>query len=133
MSEQTTVHVPATLSGMASLLTTFRTLLTQAGVPASIQRNVHAAVDELVANVVEHGGAGAKAHGVTMLVESDDERVAVELIDHGVAFDPVNAVPATSMALQVGGIGIQLARHWVDDVRYERRGDQNHVYLVKRR
>lgn len=133
MSDPTTVHVPATLPGLASLLTTFRTILTEAGVPASIQRNVHAAVDELVANVIEHGGAGAQAHGVTLLVESDDERVAVELIDNGVAFDPVDVVTVAPVELQVGGIGIRLARHWVDDVRYERRGEENHVYLVKHR
>ena len=132
MAERTTIDVAATISGLASLLTTFRSFLTYAGVPASIQRNVHAAVDELVANIIEHGTA-VPAHAVTMHVECDDERVCVELVDNGIAFDPVHHVPEAPLELQLGGIGIRLAHHWVDEAHYERRDGANHLVLVKRR
>lgn len=133
MPEPTTIDVPATLSGLASLLTTFRTVLTDAGVAAPTQRNVHAAVDELVANVIEYGGGGASPHFVRMDLDCDADRIVVELVDNGAAFDPMRHEAGPVLELQRGGIGIQLARHWVDELRYERRGDENHVSLIKRR
>jgi len=55
--------------------------------------------------------------------------------DDGVPFDPLAvAPPDTSLPLEqrpLGGLGIHLVRHLVDEVTYERRGDRNVLTLVK--
>jgi anti-sigma regulatory factor (Ser/Thr protein kinase) len=136
MRQRTILDAPATLDGLARLLTAFRTFLTAAGVPAPIQRDMHAAIDELLANVLMHGDAAEARRDLRAIVTCDPSQVAVELVDAGAAFDPVaydrdnHGLPHV---LSVGGVGIRLARHWLDELTYERRGGANHVVLVKRR
>lgn len=133
MTHETTVDAPATLDGLARLLVSFRTFLTSAGVPASIQRLLHAAIDELLANVVMHGGSDGPTHAMAAKITCKEDVVVVEITDNGQPFDPVAHDATEPTELRVGGVGIRLARHWVDDVRYERVGTRNRVTLVKRR
>lgn len=133
MTLETTVDAPATIEGLGRLLTSFRTFLTSAKVPSSTQGLLHAAIDELLANVVMHGDDGDDAHAMAAKVSCSDEAIVVELIDNGRPFDPVAHEPPDLPGLRVGGVGIRLAKHWVDEMRYERKGDTNHVVLVKRR
>lgn len=133
MTLETTVDAPATIEGVGRLLTSFRTFLTTARVPASTQGLLHAAVDELLANVVMHGRSDGATHAMAAKVVCDDEVIVVELIDNGQPFDPVGHASAELPGLRLGGVGIRLAKHWVDEIRYERRDDTNHVWLTKRR
>jgi anti-sigma regulatory factor (Ser/Thr protein kinase) len=133
MTLETTVDAPATLDGLARLLTSFRTFLTTARVPATTQRSLHAAIDELLANVVMHGRADDTVHAMAAKITCDDDEIVVELVDNGHAFDPIAYDATDPHELRVGGVGIRLARHWVDEMRYERKGPHNHVVLVKRR
>jgi anti-sigma regulatory factor (Ser/Thr protein kinase) len=134
MTLETTVDAPATLDGLARLLTSFRTFLTTARVPATTQRSLHAAIDELLANVVMHGKADGAVHAMAAKITCNDEDIVVELVDNGQPFDPIaHDHPTDPPELRLGGVGIRLARHWVDEMRYERRGPHNHVVLVKRR
>jgi anti-anti-sigma factor len=68
-------------------------------------------------------------------IELASARVVLTVSDDGVPFDPL-AVPSpdTSRPLEertVGGLGIHLVRHLVDQMTYERRGDRNVLTLVK--
>ncbi|MFN7976726.1 MAG: ATP-binding protein [Vicinamibacterales bacterium] len=132
MTMRTTLREAGTLDGLGRLLTALRSFLTVSGVTASDQRLVHAAVDELLANVILHGGAEATAGGLLAHVRCTPDEVEVELIDGGAAFDPATAPADAPHALTLGGVGIRLARHWIDDLRHERRGSHNHVTLRRR-
>ena len=60
--------------------------------------------------------------------------VAIELIDDGVAFDPLQSVvPDLTGDLadreQVGGLGIHLARSMSSEMRYTRGACGNHLLL----
>lgn len=133
MTIETTVDAPATIEGVGRLLTSFRTFLTSARVPAATQGMLHAAIDELLANVVMHGRVEDGTHAMAAKVTCGDDVIVVELIDNGQAFDPLAHDPTDPPGLRVGGVGIRLARHWVDEMRYERKDSTNHVVLVKRR
>lgn len=132
MTMRTALHEAATLDGLGRLLTGLRSFLTLGGVSATDQRLVHAAVDELLANVILHAGEAAATGGLLAHVRCTPEDVEVELVDGGIAFDPVSAPAEAPHALALGGVGIRLARHWIDEMRYERRGTHNHVTLVRR-
>lgn len=131
MTLESTMDAPATIEGLGRLLTSFRTFLTSARVPASTQGMLHAAVDELLANVVMHGKTDGETHAMAAKVRCTRETIVVELIDNGQAFDPVAHDPTAPAELRVGGVGIRLAKHWIDEMHYERKGAANHVVLVK--
>lgn len=133
MTLETTVDAPATIEGVGRLLTSFRTFLTTARVPAATQGLLHAAIDEVLANVVMHGRTDEATLAMGAKIVCDDEVIVVELIDNGQPFDPLAHDPTDPPELRVGGVGIRLARHWVDELRYERKDGTNHIFLVKRR
>jgi len=59
--------------------------------------------------------------------------VTIELRDRGPAFDPTqhHRVAPRSQEEQTGGWGIQLVRHYLDEIRYERRDGENVLQLTK--
>src|SRR5215470_1453841 len=90
-------------------------------------------LDELVTNVVRHGGA-APATGVAIAIETEPGELRVVIEDDGRPFDPTQvATPAFPSSLGEaldGGRGIFLARSFADRMRYERVGEKNRVTLV---
>lgn len=132
MTMRTSIREAGTLDGLGRLLTGLRSFLTFGGVAASDQRLVHAAVDEVLANVLMHAAEASSAGGLLVHVRCAADVVEVEIVDGGAAFDPVTAPAEAPHELALGGVGIRLARHWIDEMRYERRGGHNHVTLVRR-
>jgi anti-sigma regulatory factor (Ser/Thr protein kinase) len=63
------------------------------------------------------------------------ESLRFKVVDDGLPFNPLEAEkPDTSLPLQdrgIGGLGIHLVVNLVDEVTYERRGEQNVITLTK--
>jgi anti-sigma regulatory factor (Ser/Thr protein kinase) len=59
----------------------------------------------------------------------------VELRDHGPAFDPLQAaapdLEADPDERGIGGLGIHLVRHYIEDLHYARVGDENVLSMTK--
>jgi anti-sigma regulatory factor (Ser/Thr protein kinase) len=62
--------------------------------------------------------------------------LAIELRDRGPAFDPTSAaardLDGSDGDRPAGGWGIHLVRHYIDDIRYAREGDENVLRMIKR-
>jgi serine/threonine-protein kinase RsbW len=118
-------------AGLGALLDAVEMQLAQLGVPPGAVGPVMIAADEILSNVLEHGGARA----VEIAVKARAGRVTVEIVDDGKAFDPMAAAaPDTGQDLedrQIGGLGIHLVRKLMDDVAYERRDEQNRLRFSK--
>ena len=66
---------------------------------------------------------------------ADDDAVTFELRDEGKPFDPTAAdtgdvVEATKQQ-KMGGLGIHLIRHYMDEICYERQNNQNVLTMKK--
>lgn len=124
--------LPAGASGLSVLLDTLEEELAARGVPPATVSAVMIAADEVISNALSHGGA-SPAVDVAGSVAAG--RVAIEITDDGVAFDPLAAAgPDTSLAVEdraVGGLGIHLVRKMMDQVAYERRGKHNRLRFSK--
>lgn len=85
-------------------------------------------VEELVFNLVEHGGMGED--GVIELVLTlDDGVVEIALSDSGVAFDLREAETEEAIPERGGGAGIDLVRAWAEIVNYEQDAGRNRLLL----
>jgi anti-sigma regulatory factor (Ser/Thr protein kinase) len=85
-------------------------------------------VEEWVANVVEHGGAGP-ATRIVLRLERRGATVRLAASDAGTAFDPRHAAFAGPDLERGGGAGLELIRAWSRIVAYARRGGRNRIVL----
>jgi sigma-B regulation protein RsbU (phosphoserine phosphatase) len=90
-------------------------LLREAHVPATLHDDVRLVLEELMVNTVEYGYPDGRPGQIRVLLQSRPGAATIELIDDGIAFDPLqSATPALTGDLadreQTGGLGIHLAR-----------------------
>lgn len=106
--------------------------------PPALAFNFNLALDELLTNVISYAFEPGSEHEIAVRVAlAGDGLVTAEIVDDGPAFDPfTDARPPVLEGdvddRPVGGLGIHFVKSMMDDVRYERRGDRNHVLLAKR-
>lgn len=97
------------------------------------------AVDEIATNIIQHGYAEAGLTGeITCCAELDDNHLTITLEDWGLAYNSSKHSHPSSLQQPLtqrpmGGLGIYLAIHNVDDFQYQRVGDLNrHIFIVRR-
>ena len=92
-------------------------------IPPEAAWRLHVAMDELVANIVAHGGA-AGSTGVDVWFRRDGRTIEIVVADDGPPFDPLaQAAPDVNAPLdarQPGGLGIALVKSLMDEVCYTR-------------
>ena len=92
--------------------------------PEDTAWRLRVALDEIVANIVSHGAAGANPGAIDVWFRREGDMVEVRIADDGVPFDPlVRPTPNLTAPLEdrgPGGLGIVLVKALMDEVRYER-------------
>ncbi|TLD71444.1 ATP-binding protein [Phragmitibacter flavus] len=94
-------------------------------------------IDELVTNIVMHGGRKEpRAHEIVLRLTISNREVHAEIEDDGRAFNPLDAptpdISASLFERNAGGMGIHLARTLMDAIHYSRIGQRNILTLTKR-
>lgn len=92
-------------------------------------------VDEACTNIIKHGYRNIQSGSITMNVQIKNNRLVVELIDHGISFDP-NQVNDPNLSQYVqsgkkGGLGIFIMKKFLDDIQYITSEKANILRLVK--
>jgi anti-sigma regulatory factor (Ser/Thr protein kinase) len=104
-------------------------------VPAKALFGLALALEECGSNIVNHALCRDARQKFTVAIEHNGSAMVVELRDRGPEFDPTGAPVVALKAGEdrpPGGWGIQLVRHYMDDIRYERHGEENLLRLTKR-
>ena len=93
------------------------------------------ALEECGSNIVNHALRGDARQTFRVTLEHTDSAMVIELRDRGPRFDPTQA-PGREQAADddrpPGGWGIQLVRHYTDEVRYRREDGENVLRLTRR-
>lgn len=92
------------------------------------------ALQEAAANILEHAYQGKGGLPITLLVQTDADRISLTLYHEGAAFDPNTALPPAFDGSREGGFGVYMMERLTDQVRYFREPDGRcAVCLVKSR
>lgn len=121
-------------AGFPQLLEAIEAWLEERGVPPGPSAQLMIAFDEIVSNVLNHGG-DEHAPVVDVSLKLDEHGVLAEVSDDGTAFDPLTTpAPDTTLSVEdrdIGGLGIHLVRELMDDVSYTREENRNRLRFSK--
>lgn len=111
-------------------------LIGQSKLDERARNRVVLAVDEAVANVIQHGYKSRDDGMVSVIVEVADEFFRISIQDSGVCFNPTTPDDVNLenhlAAHRKRGLGIFLMRKIMDEVHYNyREGTRNELILVK--
>ncbi|NYT77574.1 ATP-binding protein [Alcaligenaceae bacterium] len=94
-------------------------------------------LDEALTNVVQYGFKGRENNTdnrIELAVLQTEDNLLIEVTDNGLPFDPtLEKVPPLATSLDetaVGGHGLRLMRHYLQDIEYRRTEKHNHLRLV---
>lgn len=131
-----------TIDGISAAAQWVDTIATGQKFPEQLVFALQVCVEELLTNVVRHGGAKSSGDlsdvpvpplDVEITISSGAQRVSMTVEDNGKPFDVVNA-PAHRIdqpldEVQPGGLGIQLIRNFASSIAYEQAGLGNRVIV----
>lgn len=86
-------------------------------------------IEELVANLYDHGGVAADEEVALSLI-SEDRAIRLVLVDPGTPFDPRSAARGGPSPDRGGGAGIDIVRAWAVLVDYSRIEGGNRLELL---
>ena len=117
-------HFAAAAASVRQVADALDTFCAGERLPREASWQLQVALDEIVANLVNHAAGGGRTPGFDVWFRRDGDAVEITVADDGPAFDPLARpdpdVTAPLEARQPGGLGIMLVKSLMDDVRYER-------------
>jgi len=113
----------------------FADFAAEQGISPTIMQKVQVVSEELLSNIIFYAYEDKRDYEIEITVDTIEEQLKLTIVDDGLPFNPLEAEkPETSLALQdreIGGLGIHLVINLMDEVTYERRGEQNVITLTK--
>ncbi len=104
-------------------------LAAEAGFPEATVLDLRLALEEVLANVVHHGGLRVSEDRISVTLSCDEEGIEVEVRDPGAPFDPLGHPPPDldrpPEERDPGGLGILLFRQVAKNPRYSRQPKEN--------
>lgn len=95
------------------------------GLAAADAARLAIVVEELVVNLVDHGGMDPADAIELGLSRGPDGVIALVLIDEGAVFDPRTSDADAAIPERGGGAGLNLVRAWATIVDYRSEGGRN--------
>ena len=110
----------------------------QLAVPESHINRLDLALNEVLANILAHGGDSAKSAAIELTFDyfhlQAFNKINIRIIDGGIAFNPllVNNKPLASslMDAEPGGLGLLMLQKLTDDMHYSYEQNRNQLVLT---
>jgi anti-sigma regulatory factor (Ser/Thr protein kinase) len=105
------------------------------GLPPKLIYHFTLAFDELLTNTISYGFPDGMHEAITVSVTLDDESLVAEILDSGIAFNPLERdTPDITLSVEdrpIGGLGIHFVRTFMDKVEYCREDGRNRLTMAK--
>jgi anti-sigma regulatory factor (Ser/Thr protein kinase) len=133
--KESILELPATPEDVMRGVEHLEQFCTEQHVPLKAIQGLMLAVEEMASNVVNHAYQRDAQQTFRLTLQHHGDRFVVELRDHGPAFDPLQAaapdLDSEPDERDVGGLGIHLVRHYIEDLHYTRMGNENVLLMTK--
>lgn len=113
------------------------TIVEQQQWPARTGHKLGLCLDEALTNVVRYGYTDPQYNSnphIKLVALQQGQMVLLDIIDNGLPFDPtqqtIAPLAATLDDAHIGGHGLRLMRHYLQDLQYHRTDQHNHLRLV---
>jgi anti-anti-sigma factor len=136
MSDQSRLAISARLEEVRLACDFVVEAAERAGLDERAVYHCQMAVDETLTNIIEHGyHYQGEHHEIEVICQPRARQFLITITDDSPAFNPLeHDSPDPSASLddrEPGGWGIYFVRRLMDDVRYARVGNRNHLILAK--
>lgn len=134
LAAETVITIDASIGEISRLADQVESFGRDHHIPSNAVADMNVALDEIVSNVVRHGGETARAHPIVIRIGLAGDRFFAEVRDHGMPFDPVThvvPVPRAHARRVPGNLGLVFVRALMNEVRYAREGQSNVLYFAK--
>lgn len=111
------------------------TICRQHDVPQALVERLVICLNEVLANIINHGGSTVLSAPIRLLLEvrldQDGSKASVTVSDAGMAFDPLSVPkrvsPKTLAEASPGGLGLVMIRRCADWLDYRHEDGRNHL------
>jgi serine/threonine-protein kinase RsbW len=122
-------EIPQVLDAVTAFAATLR-------LPGPEVQHVCLALDELLTNIIFYAFQTQGGHRINARVSFESDRLAAEITDSGIPFDPFSYVSgndfnAPLQTRSIGGLGFHPVRALTDETAQRRDGSTNHVLITK--
>lgn len=125
--------IPGTVEAIPSVVGEVMSVVNEMGCAAGSEFEIEVAVNEALANAVEHGCGHDASKQVAVTVECDPEHGMLIIVrDPGEGFEP-HEIPSPIIGERIyadHGRGIFLINELMDEVRYEKGGTE--IWMIKK-
>lgn len=91
-------------------------------------------VEEIFVNIASYAYENNKGNA-TIIMDFEDDKVYMEFVDSGVEFNPLEKedpdITLSAEERDIGGLGIYMVKKTMEDVKYERKNNENHLSFRK--
>jgi len=97
---------------------------------------VQLALEEHLTNIVRYGHADGGKHPIQVLIRLIPGELQIRIEDDGCPFNPLeHPTPDMSKPIEerpIGGMGVHMMRHSLDEMKYRRAEGKNVLTMIKR-
>ena len=132
---QRSLTLPNDVSTIPQLNEFIDSICEELGIDMSTVMSLNLALEEAVVNVMNYAYPEGTTGEVSIEALADDTSLRFVIIDSGKPFDPTakaevdTSLPANERP--IGGLGIHLIRHIMDDIKYKYHDGKNILTLCK--
>jgi len=104
-------------------------------IPKSKMNQIRVIIEELFSNIVRFAYEDQSEHMIEIGMKRNDEFIEIEIIDDGVAFNPLehSEDPLRDPALvESGGMGLTLVQTFSNKLSHQRKGKKNLLKIEKK-
>ena len=123
---------PAELNGISRYLEVFAQ---SEGLSKETTLKINLCIEECFINIVSHGYQDNEEHWIEITLTREDKKFIVCIEDDGISYNPTEtAAPDITCPFEekkVGGLGVHLMKHFMDNIEYQRRSNKNILVMTK--
>jgi serine/threonine-protein kinase RsbW len=101
----------------------------------ALAMNMNLVIEEALSNIIFYAFTDKNKHKIKVSVSIDNDTLTIRITDEGIPFNPLkHEQPDITLPTEerpVGGLGIFLMSQIMDEMHYNRKGNENRLTLKK--